>query len=430
MFVVEGEKDADSLLKLGLTATTCAQGANGWRDEFAECFEGAGLVAVLPDNDSAGGKYAEAVASSLAAHGIPCKVVALPSLPPKGDASDWIKACPDTWEPARIREELLALVADSAERKVGNPTRALIVKAADFLEMKLTPRNPMFVHAATGETVFRERDIGMTYADRGTGKTWIILGKAVALAAGTQFLEWLAPRARRVLLVDGEMPAVDLQERLTLFRAGLATSAQRQLDENLAILSHELNEGGIPSLSTVEGREFVSEIAEAHKADAVLLDNISSLAGQAAENDADEWEDIGHWGIQERARGRAVEWVHHASRGGTARGTSKREDPLDFVVQLKHRQDYTADQGASFCVEFKKVRGLHGKAFRPFDVTLSTVGNVLSWSCELSNNEQQKEEARQLKAEGHSVRKIAELLGIPASTIGGWTKGVRRRKAA
>src|SRR5207302_5197481 len=33
VFVVEGEKDADALTKLGLSATTSPWGAAGWRDE-------------------------------------------------------------------------------------------------------------------------------------------------------------------------------------------------------------------------------------------------------------------------------------------------------------------------------------------------------------------------------------------------------------
>jgi hypothetical protein len=37
---------------------------------------------------------------------------------------------------------------------------------------------------------------------------------AVAVASGGSFLRWAAPRRRRVLLVDGEMPLPDLQERL------------------------------------------------------------------------------------------------------------------------------------------------------------------------------------------------------------------------
>ena len=40
VFVVEGEKDADSLVKLGLVATTSPMGAGKWRNEYADFLRG------------------------------------------------------------------------------------------------------------------------------------------------------------------------------------------------------------------------------------------------------------------------------------------------------------------------------------------------------------------------------------------------------
>ena len=55
----------------------------------------------------------------------------------------------------------------------------------------------------------------MIYGPRGLGKTQVALGIAWAVAAGGGFLNWQATSgARRVVLIDGEMPAVVLQERL------------------------------------------------------------------------------------------------------------------------------------------------------------------------------------------------------------------------
>src|SRR4029077_649056 len=42
----------------------------------------------------------------------------------------------------------------------------------------------------------------------------VAIGICFAIATGTSFLKWTAPKPRRVLLVDGEMPAAALQERL------------------------------------------------------------------------------------------------------------------------------------------------------------------------------------------------------------------------
>src|SRR5262249_8370212 len=53
----------------------------------------------------------------------------------------------------------------------------------------------------------------MVYAYRGIGKTHFSIGCALAVATGTPFLRFRAPKPRRVLFVDGEMPGVELQER-------------------------------------------------------------------------------------------------------------------------------------------------------------------------------------------------------------------------
>ena len=45
-------------------------------------------------------------------------------------------------------------------------------------------------------------------------KNHVALGIAYAVATGGRFLKWDAPVASKALYVDGEMPAVAMQERL------------------------------------------------------------------------------------------------------------------------------------------------------------------------------------------------------------------------
>ncbi len=63
-WIVEGEKDADTLHKLGQVATTSPGGATSWNQEFARFFEGA-RVTICPDRDEPGSRYALDVYSSL-----------------------------------------------------------------------------------------------------------------------------------------------------------------------------------------------------------------------------------------------------------------------------------------------------------------------------------------------------------------------------
>lgn len=87
----EGEKDADAVAALGIPATTVAMGAGKWRGEYDAVFRGRRVV-IVPDNDPPGLRGAEAVARRLQAAGARVALLALPGLPVKGDASDWIAA--------------------------------------------------------------------------------------------------------------------------------------------------------------------------------------------------------------------------------------------------------------------------------------------------------------------------------------------------
>ena len=87
VWLVEGEKDADSLASLGLTATTAAMGAGNWRTEYAESLRGRHVI-IIPDNDEPGHKHGKAVSKAL--DGIAASVIILElpfGLPPKGDVS-------------------------------------------------------------------------------------------------------------------------------------------------------------------------------------------------------------------------------------------------------------------------------------------------------------------------------------------------------
>jgi len=95
VLVVEGEKDADSLRKLGFIATCNPGGVNKWRTEYTESLRDADVV-IIGDNDDPGRAHVAQVALSL--HGVARRVRVLDlakawgECPAKGDISDWIEA--------------------------------------------------------------------------------------------------------------------------------------------------------------------------------------------------------------------------------------------------------------------------------------------------------------------------------------------------
>ena len=91
IYFVEGEKDADNLIKEGLIATTMSGGSNSkWQPQYTETLKDA-MVVLIPDNDDAGKKWANNVGNMLYGWARMLKVVGLPDIKKDGDVTDWLQ---------------------------------------------------------------------------------------------------------------------------------------------------------------------------------------------------------------------------------------------------------------------------------------------------------------------------------------------------
>lgn len=91
VYICEGEKDCDTLSKLGLVATTGSHGAGHgkWLEDYCSYFKGANVV-ILPDNDDVGKQYGNEIARKLKKYAHRIKIVTI-SDEPKGDITDYIE---------------------------------------------------------------------------------------------------------------------------------------------------------------------------------------------------------------------------------------------------------------------------------------------------------------------------------------------------
>jgi ATP:corrinoid adenosyltransferase len=60
------------------------------------------------------------------------------------------------------------------------------------------------------EPIIPEKGLVMLHAARGTGKTHVALGIAYAVATGSTFLKWRAPRVPVALMVGDEIGEMSL----------------------------------------------------------------------------------------------------------------------------------------------------------------------------------------------------------------------------
>ena len=260
--------------------------------------------------------------------------------------------------------------------------------------------------------VIPEQGIVMLVAKRGIGKTFTALHMSLSVAGGLSLFNWHAPKARRVLYVDGEMPAISMQERL----AALATcmAAPPHAMQNFSIITPDIQSRPMPDLATTYGQQALEPFLAG--VDLLVLDNLATLCRTGKENESQSWTPMQTWLLDLRRRGMAVLLVHHAGKSGDQRGTSAREDIMDTVISLRRPTTYSVAEGARFEVHLTKARGIVGEDAMPFEVHLRSEGIQLIWDVnELVNV--QVEQLKQLLAEGFSIRDCADEMGVSKSVV-------------
>jgi AAA domain-containing protein len=279
------------------------------------------------------------------------------------------------------------------------------INLADFVAEPLPQRQ--YVMAP----ILPERGLAMLFASRGVGKTQIAVNIGWAVACGQPFLRWYAPKPRPVLYVDGEMPQELLQERA---KAMIAPSAcEPPHPDFFRLLSMDRQELGTSlNLALLDHRAAVEALLD--NVDLLILDNISTLVNGGRENDAESWNEMQAWLVELRKVGKTVLLIHHSGRGGNARGTSKREDVLDIVIQLKHPEDYELEDGARFEVHLTKARGIYGDDALPFEAKLDVIEGRDKWTCDVLQDKVLAQIA-ELSQAGGTVRDIAKEMGLSKS---------------
>lgn len=279
-----------------------------------------------------------------------------------------------------------------------------VVSLREFLNLEFPPRENII------NPWLPTQGLALLYGLRGIGKTLFAMWIAMVTACTGKFLKWEAEKPYGVLYIDGEMPAVVDQERFS----NLVISVDIEPMAPLKLITPDLQEWGMPDLSTIEGQQLIEPHLEGISL--VIVDNISTLCRQGRENEAESWLPVQEWGLRLRSKHISVLFVHHSGKGGLQRGTSRREDVLDTIIALKRPQDYLPNEGARFEVHFEKARNLHGDEVKPFEAKLTTVDGKQIW---LMKNIEDSLTYRvaELLNEGVAQYDIPDILGVSKGTV-------------
>jgi putative DNA primase/helicase len=334
---------------------------------------------------------------------------------PASLASDSVAALPSVSAPPLDDAVLDPGAADLADDGFLPYDDPYPIPLAQFLALPMRPRELLLA------PIIPEKGLAMLYGARGTGKTYVAHGIAHAVATGTSFLNWQAPKPRRVLLIDGEMPAVALRERLAQVAGPEGATAPYAIVGSaprggaaLEVIASDLFQNGLGNLASAPVQAKLERCLGGF--DLLILDNLSSLTTALRENDADAWAPIQQWLLRLRRHGVSVLIVHHAGKGGEQRGTSRREDVLDTTISLRRPYDYVPTEGARFEVHIEKGRTLYGDDARAFEARLAIVDGRTDWTVSAVDDILSDRVVDMLEA-GFSIRDIAEETGMHRSRV-------------
>ncbi len=444
IFVVEGEKAADRIARLGLITTCNPEGAAKegqrpkWREAYSRELAGADLV-VCGDLDGAGQAHATVITATSAPHAARVRVLDLAEvarstgleLPEKSGLDDWIQLRRRAGGSRDdVSRELLAWVEgleDYRPRAVTedddrSAARDLSIGFSEFIDTVYAPRGWILTD------LVQMRDTAMVHAWRGVGKSFFALGIALAVAMGGNFLRFQAPRRRSVLYIDGEMPREDSQDRLKRMHAGMAPCLP---DPALRFLSADLLEYGLPSLASVDGQRAVESTLRAARdagrpIELIVIDSKATLCRASEDANREEsWHAMQDWLLKLRREGIAQLIVHHDGKGGQQRGTSAIEDICTQVLQLKRPEAGKVADGARFEMHYTKSRGVFGDAAAPLVAEIHNPDKRALewlWSPLEGGRADQRREVFELADDGVGIREIARRTGVARSTVADWLK--------
>jgi hypothetical protein len=186
------------------------------------------------------------------------------------------------------------------------------------------------------------------WGETGIGKTLFTLDVAGAISSGSPLLNWEgAGTNRRVMYLDGEMPAETFKERMEIVaeRFGPAIPLYGYNRE-------VLKDGEMPPLNTPEGEAWLWKEIDAIKPDLIVFDSIMCLlAGNMSEEES--WAPIKDLMRKITSRRIAQIWLHHTGHDiSKGFGTKTREWEVDTVVGLTR----AGEGGDTISMEFKKAR--------------------------------------------------------------------------
>lgn len=296
-------------------------------------------------------------------------------------------------------------------------TKSKLIPLTKWNDFHVWPTIGGLRHLVALEPFITKSSLGMIYAPRGIGKTYFALSLAYALSSGTSFLKFRAPKPCKVLYLDGEMSIFSMKERMEKI---YHSHEIKPLENYFQLVNSFLQEQALPDLGSSKEQMMLDSLIE--DVDVIIVDNLSCWITSGVENEGESWLPVLAWALKQRRRGKAVVFIHHANKNNGPRGSSRREDALDYIIKLDRPPNYKPEDGACCVISFEKYRSWHGKDVESIQAKLIDLcDGKQTWEWSVfegnKNDEMLVAEIKRLKSEGKTHKEIGKKFGVSKATV-------------
>jgi RecA-family ATPase len=210
------------------------------------------------------------------------------------------------------------------------------IKFGEFKNIKGVDRHMLF------GKYFKTSDIVEIAGVQGGGKSYLLYRIIKAMCTGGDFLEQSCPIPKKVVLLDGELPIDDVNERFDNILVNSSDDEQTLFDENFSIINREFSGGLMNDLCKLRPTDELFK--DLLKFDVVVIDSLKTNTFGSNISSADEIALLLEVFLLLKSHGITVIYVNHFTKGSVILGS------VDF--------DIINDVTISFAKDEKKGCGV------------------------------------------------------------------------
>lgn len=446
VYLVEGEKDVETLRRNDLPATCNPMGAGKWRKEYNEFLRGKAVI-ILPDNDEPGRKHARQVARSLYGTAKEIIIIELPNLAAKGDVTDYFTVGGTVDEIIDLAERAEAFKPGgeeteetTTESEPDAPNLFILKTANEWLnDAKQRPMPKMLF----GEFWF-EGELCILFADTNLGKSILAVQIAESIAKGEPVgVFQLTAKKQKVLYFDFELSDKQFEIRYSQLRSDCDYAINHyEFSENLFRAEINVESEAPNNFQTFEDylNFSLEQLLAQTEAKILIVDNITYLRSETerAKDALPLMKELKR--LKKKFNLSILALAHTPKRdlskpvtrndlqgskmlmnfcdSSLAIGESHKDKDLRYLKQIKERNTPKIYDSENVCVfQVEKAENFLRFQFLHY-------GNEVEHLKQVSEKDKEGliEKAKMLSVQGKTQREIAAELGLSVGTVNKYLK--------